>query len=245
MIGPDIAITESLRWIDLTGVAASALLGGVLAREERLDPVGFGVLAILSGLGGGLIRDTLLQHGTPIALTDYAYILTALAFAAVAFLLPVGGRLWDRAFPFVDALALGCWAAAGAQKTLVLGLGWLPAVLLGTITAVGGGMVRDVVLRRIPAIFGGNTLYAIPAIVASGVMVLCYDNGLKAVGPGIATLVGAGFTLLARWRRWQLPAAPAWEGGTLPRYPRPHWRRENREAAPPASADDETDRRSS
>ena len=110
---------------------------------------------------------------------------------------------------------------------------------------VGGGMVRDVVLRRIPAIFGGNTLYAIPAVVASAVMVLCYDNGLRVAGPAIATLVGAGFTLLARWRRWQLPAAPAWEGGGLPRYPRPRWRRENREAAPPASADDETDRRSS
>ena len=74
-------------------------------------------------------------------------------------------------FPFVDALALGCWAAAGAQKTLLSGLGWLPAVLLGTVTAVGGGAIRDIALSRVPAIFGGNTLYATCALIASGVMV--------------------------------------------------------------------------
>ena len=80
-----VAVTEAFRAVDLTGVLANALLGGVVARAERLDPVGFGILAIVSGLGGGLIRDTLLQRGTPIALTDYAYILTALAGALIAF----------------------------------------------------------------------------------------------------------------------------------------------------------------
>jgi uncharacterized membrane protein YeiH len=206
----DLAITEMFRFIDLLGVLANAILGGVMARAERLDPVGFGVLAILSGLGGGLIRDTLLQRGTPAALVDPAYILTALAGAAIAFVVRIEGRAWDRSFPFVDALALGCWAAVGAQKTLALGLGWLPAVLLGTITAVGGGMVRDVVLRRIPSIFGGNTLYATSALLASGVMVVLYRLGYSTVGLVAATLTGAGLTLLARWRGWQLPEAYVW-----------------------------------
>ena len=240
----DAAIGEALRVIDLTGVGANALLGGVIARAERLDPVGFGVLAILSGLGGGLIRDTLLQHGPPIALTDPAYILTALAGAAVAFLLHVEGRLWDRVFPFVDALALGCWAAAGAQKTLGFGFGWLPAVLLGVITAVGGGMVRDVVLRRIPSIFGGNTLYATSALVASGVMVVFYDVHRSTLGLVVSTLVGAGMTLLARWRGWQLPEAYVWQPSQAwRRYPRPRWRRQTEQgdqsapsAGPPADA---------
>lgn len=225
MAAPDIAIGEALRGIDLTGVFANAVLGGVMARGERLDPVGFGTLAILAGLGGGLIRDTLLQHGTPVALTDYAYILTALAGAAVAFVLNVEGRLWNRLFPLVDALALGCWAAAGAQKTLEFGLGWLPAVLLGTITAVGGGTVRDVVLRRIPSIFGGNTLYATSALLASGVMVLLYRLGHPSVGLVVTTVVGAGLTLLARWRGWQLPEAYLWRPSQAwQRYPRPRWR---------------------
>ena len=161
----DAALSEAFRAVDLIGVFANAVLGGVIARRERLDPVGFATLAILSGLGGGIIRDTLLQHGTPVALTDYSYILTALGAAAITFAVNVQGPLWDRAWPVVDALALGTWAATGAQKTLAIGLGWLPAVLLGTITAVGGGAVRDIVLRRVPTVLGGNTLYATCAVV--------------------------------------------------------------------------------
>jgi uncharacterized membrane protein YeiH len=212
---PDATITDAFRVIDLTGVLANAVLGGVLARRERLDPVGFGSLAIMSGLGGGLIRDTLLQHGTPVALTDYTYILTALAGAAIAFGLRIEGRLWDRGFPWVDALALGCWAATGANKTLGFGLGWLPAILLGTITAVGGGAFRDIVLRRIPAIFGGNTLYATCAVIASAVMVALFDVHHPAIGLVVSTAVGAGLTLVARWRRWQLPEAYLWQPGHL------------------------------
>lgn len=211
MAGVDIApLTAGLRALDLTGVFANAILGGVIARTARLDPVGFGTLAILSGLGGGIIRDVLLQRGTPVALTDYAYVLTALGGAAVAFLIPVRGRTWDRVWPLVDALALGCWASAGAQKTLAYGLGWLPAVLLGTITAVGGGFVRDVVLRKVPSILGGNTLYATCALAASGVLVVLYRVGYPNVGLVVATLSGAGFVLLARWQHWILPQADEW-----------------------------------
>ena len=206
----DAAVTEVFRVVDLTGVLANAVLGGVLARRQRFDPVGFGALAIMSGLGGGMIRDTLLQRGTPVALTDYAYILTALAGAAIAFVLRIEGAAWDRVFPFVDALALGCWAAAGASKTLGFGLGWLPAVLLGTITAVGGGAVRDVVLRRVPGVLGGNTLYATCAIASGGLLVVLSDYDHPTIGLVAATLFGAGLCLVARWRGWILPSADAW-----------------------------------
>ena len=242
MAVPDAAITDTFRIFDLTGVFANAVLGGVLARGERLDPVGFGALAIMSGLGGGLIRDTLLQHGTPVALTDYAYILTALAGAGFAFVLDVEGRLWDRGFPWIDALALGCWASAGASKTLGVGLGWLPAILLGAITAVGGGAVRDIVLRRMPAIFGGNTLYATSALLASAVMVALYDAGRVSLGLIVSTAVGAGLTLLARWRGWQLPEADPWRpsklrGGTRARH---RHRSASPEGAPQVAARDDT-----
>lgn len=206
----NVPVTDLFRALDLTGVFANAVLGGVIARRAKLDPVGFVALAVLSGLGGGIIRDTLLQHGTPIALTDYAYMLTAFGGAALTFLVRVEGRLWLRVWPVVDALALGCWAAAGAQKTLDAGLGWLPAVLLGTITAVGGGAVRDIVLRRVPAVLGGNTLYATCAVAASAVLVVLYYQGLPTVGSLAALVVGAGLCLLARWRGWMLPDADAW-----------------------------------
>ncbi|MBO1768347.1 TRIC cation channel family protein [Allobranchiibius sp. GilTou38] len=203
-------LTELFRVLDLTGVLANATLGGVIARAEKLDPFGFATLAVLSGLGGGIIRDVLLQHGTPVALTDYAYLVTALVGAAISFVIRVQGRAWDRVWPIIDAVALGTWAAAGAAKTLAAGLGWLPAVLLGMITAVGGGVVRDVVLRRIPGVLGGNTLYATCALGAAGVLVLLSTNGHPTVGLVAATIFGAGLCIIARWRGWMLPSADAW-----------------------------------
>ncbi|MDW4919016.1 trimeric intracellular cation channel family protein, partial [Streptomyces californicus] len=102
----------------------------------------------------------LLQHGTPIALTDYAYLPTAVTGALIAFLTDISEERWTRLFNILDAAVLGFWAVAGAQKTLSAGLGWLPAVLLGTLSAIGGGALRDIILGRIPAVFGGNGLYA-------------------------------------------------------------------------------------
>ncbi|WP_188113061.1 trimeric intracellular cation channel family protein [Mycobacterium simiae] len=201
---------EVFQVVDLTGVFGNAVLGGIVATEERLDPVGFAALAMLSGLGGGLIRDALLQHGPPVALTDYVYLIVAIAGAIIAFLVPVYGRAWNLAFPVIDAIALGTWAVAGAQKTLATGLGWEAALLMGTITAVGGGTLRDIAVRRTPQIFGGNTLYATCAVIASGVMVLFAYYGRATMGAVIATAVGATLCLLARWRGWQLTERPAW-----------------------------------
>jgi uncharacterized membrane protein YeiH len=199
-----------LRVLDLTGVFANAVLGGVIARRERLDPVGFATLAVLSGLGGGMLRDVLLQHGPPVALTDYAYLLTAFSGAAASYLARVEGPTWDRVWPVVDAIALGCWASAGATKTLAAGLGWLPAILLGAVTAVGGGAVRDIVLRRVPGVLGGNTLYATAALAGAGALVLLQRTGHPTAASIGGLLVGAGLCLLARWRGWILPSADAW-----------------------------------
>jgi uncharacterized membrane protein YeiH len=232
----DQAVTQLVRALDLTGVLGNALLGGVIARREKLDPVGFVVLAVLSGLGGGMIRDTLLQQGTPVALTDPAYLLTALAGAGLAYLIRVEGRAWDRLWPVVDALALGCWASVGAQKTLDVGLGWVPAVLLGTITAVGGGAVRDVVLRRVPGILGGNTLYATCAAAASGALVLLSTHGHPTAGSLAALVLGAALCLVARWRGWVLPDADAWSRVRA----LPARRRRRRDRRSPHSSEEET-----
>jgi uncharacterized membrane protein YeiH len=199
------SLTEIIRFVDLAGVLANAILGGIAARSARLDIVGFLILAIMSGLGGGMIRDTLLQHGTPVALTDPAYLICAFAGGAVAFFIPLTGTLSRRSLILLDALAVGCWAAAGAQKTLDAGLWWLPAVMLGVITAVGGGMVRDIMLLKVPTIFGGNTLYATSALVASIEMVVLSLLGFQAIGSAVAILSGALLSLLARRYGWILP----------------------------------------
>ena len=237
-------LSDLYRTLDLAGVLANAVLGGLIARQEKLDPVGFLTLAVLSGLGGGLIRDVLLQNGPPVALTDNAYLLTAMAGAAVSYLVRVRGRVWDRVWPVVDALALATWAAAGAQKTLAVGLGWLPAILLGTVTAVGGGAVRDVVLRRVPGILGGSPLYATCAAVDAAVLVALTGHGHPDVALLSATLVGAGLCLAARWRGWALPSADAWSAAVVvPASYRDHFRRGSaRRRLPEPDSGDPTDR---
>ncbi|GGE87307.1 trimeric intracellular cation channel family protein [Mycetocola zhadangensis] len=198
-------VNQIIRFVDLAGVLANAILGGIAARSARLDIVGFVILAVMSGLGGGLIRDTLLQQGPPVALTDPAYLGLAITGAMIAFFVPFRG-IWSlRSLILMDALAVGCWAAVGAQKTLEAGLGWLPAIVMGIITAVGGGAVRDVMLLHVPRIFGGNTLYATSALVSSVEMVVLSKLGMPTLGSAVAMASGAVLSLLARRYGWTLP----------------------------------------
>ncbi len=191
--------------VDLLGVFGNAILGGLAARAARLDILGFVVLAIASGLGGGMIRDALLQRGTVVALTDPYYLATAVTGAVIAYLLNFTGRAMRRSLVVLDSLAVGCWAAVGTQKGLDAQLLWLPAILLGVITAVGGGMVRDVLLLKRPAVLGGNTLYATSAILAGLVMLVAHEVGHPTLGLTAAIVVGAGVSLAARRFGWRLP----------------------------------------
>ncbi|GGM05824.1 membrane protein [Streptomyces fumigatiscleroticus] len=176
-----------------------------MARAEGLDLFGYLTVGTVSGLGGGIIRDTLLQRGTPVALTDAAYLPTAFAGAFLAFLLSVREEEWNKAFVALDAAVIGCWAVVGAQKTLAAGLGWLPAVLLGTVSAVGGGAVRDLLLRHVPAVFGGNELYATVAAVVAGTYVICANLHVPVLGVVCAILLALVFRTSAHRWGWQLP----------------------------------------
>ncbi|MFB7556112.1 trimeric intracellular cation channel family protein [Streptomyces brevispora] len=204
-------IDVASRYLDLAGVFSCALLGGAVARSVGLDLFGFLAVGIISGLGGGVIRDVLLQHGTPVALTDYAYLVTAVAGSVVVFLIKISEESWNRLFTALDAAVIGFWAVAGANKTLAVGLGWLPAVLLGTVTAVGGGALRDVILGRVPAVFGRNGLYATVAIAVAGVMVTCSYLGVPQVGIGLGIAVALAFRLTAVHYDWNLPNGLDWQ----------------------------------
>ncbi|MFH9070193.1 trimeric intracellular cation channel family protein [Streptomyces alboflavus] len=204
-------VDVATRGLDLAGVFAAALQGGAIARTERLDLFGFVAVGVVSGLGGGLIRDTLLQHGTPVALTDVFYLPTALAGAFIAFLIHISQEAWDRLFTALDAAVIGFWAVAGAQKTLAAGLGWLPALLLGTITAVGGGALRDMMLRRVPAVLGGNALYASVAVVAAAITVVCSYAEQPTLGIVLGVTVALVLRLTAYKRGWGLPSGLEWQ----------------------------------
>jgi len=209
------ALPGIFRLIDLVGVLLNGVLGGIIARRKRFDLVGFSILAITSALGGGMLRDLMLQVGPPVALTDPLYLTTALLGAVVAFLLPLAGRWWNRLYVVGDALVLGCWAATGATKALSEGLGVLPAVLLGVMTAVGGGVIRDVVVGDVPTIFGGNTLYATSAVFASLAAIGLASVGQNTLGMLVAIVVGAGLSIVARRRGWKLPDAASVRLGSL------------------------------
>src|ERR1700722_18278065 len=102
--------------LDLLGVFANGLLGGAVARSQNMDLFGFAAMGLVSGLGGGIIRDVLLEHGTPAALVDGAYIPTALAGAAIAFLMHIQSRAWSRVFVLVDGAAISLGATGGAAR---------------------------------------------------------------------------------------------------------------------------------
>ena len=172
----------------------------------------------------------LLQIGFPIALTDPLYLTGALVASFIAYWVPLRGRFTNSVLTGADLLALGCWSATGAQKALGAGLGPLPAVLLGVVTAVGGGMVRDVVIGRTPRIFGGSppdaTLATIGALIATVAMSLQHPG----IGMGLSIVVVAAIGVLVRKLKWVLPFAPEWEF-TLPRPQKP---REGRRVAAPS-----------
>lgn len=205
-------VSDIIRILDLLGVFANGLLGGAVARRFKLDPVGLSVLAIVSALGGGAIRDVLLDL-RPVALTDLSYLTTALVAALLAFLVSLEGRRWNQIFPWVDAIALGTWAVVGTEKALLHDVHWLPAILLGVLTASGGGVVRDMMLGRVPIILQRSELYATAAFVGGSTMVLLNLVVSESVASLTAVVVGGGLCLAARKRGWVLPLHPRWAAG--------------------------------
>ena len=183
--------------IDFAGVFTAAVAGAFVAKENEryhFDFVGVLGLGLISALGGGLARDVMLGHGPPLALTDIRYLLVALAGALLGLSISNPGPWLRELLRFVDAAALGLFAVAGSARALGAGLRFLPAVLLGITTAVGGGSLRDVFSGRTPRIFERGEPYALVAAVAS----ICYVFAERAWGAGIAaTTVGVvtGFAL--------------------------------------------------
>ena len=161
--------------LNLAGTFVFGLSGGLAAVRARLDLFGVVVLAAVVGLAGGITRDVLI--GTPPAtFRDWRYLAATAAAGVVCFF---AGRALERAERSVmifDALGLGLFAVTGATKALQFGLGPVQAVLLGTITGVGGGMLRDMLLREVPTVLREG-LYAIPALLGASVLVVAQQLG--------------------------------------------------------------------
>lgn len=212
-VTPDqlLADNDLLRALDLIGVVVMGITGGALASRLRFDAVGFAVIGIVSGLGGGILRDLILDQAVPAAFSGPWYLVCALSGAAFSYVVAAEGRSLRRAMTVLDALALGLWAASGTAKSLTAGLDVLPAVLLGVVSAVGGGAIRDVMVGRIPAIFGGSPLYATTALVTAIATWATLALRLPAWTILVAVALGSGLALVSAWRQWGLPRHEEWQ----------------------------------
>lgn len=181
--------------LDLAGTFAFALNGALTAvRAARLDIVGVVTLGMITALGGGILRDVLLGALPPATFSDWRYLVVAIGGGLIAFAL--SRQLERLATPIVvfDALGLSLFAVTGAAKALELGAGVGQAILLGAVTAVGGGTIRDVLVRRIPTVLRSE-LYAIPALLGAGVVVGSARLGLDVL---VASFVGAALCFVVR-----------------------------------------------
>ncbi|MEY2679325.1 MAG: hypothetical protein RLZZ160_403 [Actinomycetota bacterium] len=198
-------------WLDLLTVGIGALQGALFAIfYKRFDLVGVIAVAILTGLGGGIVRDLLLAVGRPAAMED-KYILTAIAAVVTALII---GRWFKSAVNtvvFLDSVAMSLFAIAGTYKATVNLTSDLVAVLLGIITAVGGGVLRDVVCRITPQIFSGGPLYATASAIGATVFVFLTNTSinLNAAVTISATLIVAIQMASVRFRIHLKPALPS------------------------------------
>lgn len=174
---------------DLAATFLFAITGALVALSKRYDAVGVAVLAFVTGLGGALLRDGLfLQLGPPAVLTNARYLAAVLAGAAVAAFFARHLHRLRLVFMLTDALALGTYAVVGAQKSLAAGLPVIAAALIGVVNAVGGGLLRDVLVREEPLTFKPGEFYALAAL--AGVLVfLLLSRGL-ALPDSLAAVAG-------------------------------------------------------
>ena len=149
-----------------------------------------------------------MQDGVPTSIANPWNPAAALAAGAVLCFASPRGAAWRILLPVAEAATIGAWAVTGTEKAAGLGIASLSAVLLGVISAVGGGAIRDVVvLSRVPEVFGGNTLTATCAAASAVVMIIAYRVHHPAVGLACGTAIGGVLYLVARWRHWVLPSA--------------------------------------
>lgn len=204
---------------DLLGIFTAAASGALTGIRKSLDLLGIAVLAAVTGLGGGAVRDLMIGATPPALLTDWRYLTVATCAAAAVLAVdhrvsPAGAALRRRvplsaAYLVADAVTLGCFAVSGTGKALQYGLAAVPAALMGVVTAVGGGVVRDVLVNEVPTVLR-RELYAIPALV--GALLIVAANRLVPAAPlaFAAAAVAAALRLVAVRRDWnaRLPAPP-------------------------------------
>jgi uncharacterized membrane protein YeiH len=201
--------------LNLAGTFVFGLSGGLAAVRARLDLFGVVVLAAVVGLAGGITRDLLIGT-SPATFRDWRYLAATAAAGVVCFF---AGRALERAERSVmifDALGLGLFAVTGATKAVQFGLGPVQAIILGTITGVGGGMLRDLLLQEVPTVLREG-LYAIPALLGATVLVIAQEVGsTNPVFPVLGVLVCVVVRLVGLRYGVNVPTPPSDQHDSTP-----------------------------
>lgn len=193
-------------FIDLAGTFAFAVSGAVAAKQKGLDIFGILVVAFTVACGGGIMRDLCIGAVPPAGLSDWRYLIVSVIAAIITASLDRFLKLFNRPVLLFDALGLSLFAVSGAEKALALSHNNEVAVLLGMVTAAGGGIIRDVFLNRIPVIFE-KEIYASAALLGAVVVVAGHywnlpNNWIFPAGFLLCFLL----RLLALKYRWELPS---------------------------------------
>ncbi|MFG2132106.1 trimeric intracellular cation channel family protein [Streptomyces sp. NPDC048751] len=195
--------------LDVVGIFVFAISGALLAVRKNFDVFGIAMLAEATALGGGLFRDVVIGAVPPAAFTDLGYFLTPLLAALlVVFLHPQVERIQVGVNVF-DAAGLGLFCVTGTTKAYDYGLGLTASAALGLATAVGGGVLRDVLANEVPSLLRWDRdLYAVPAMVGATMVVLCirYD-ALTPLTSALAAVTAFALRLLAMRYHWRAPRA--------------------------------------
>ncbi|PYM26413.1 MAG: hypothetical protein DMD78_04300 [Candidatus Rokuibacteriota bacterium] len=192
---------------DLGGTFVFALSGATAGVKHRLDLFGVLVLSFAAGNSGGIARDVMIGAAPPAAIGDWRYIAVSILAGLITFYwYRIINRLNSPVLVF-DAAGLALFAVSGASKALAFDAGPVGAMLLGMLTGIGGGIVRDVLVREIPTVLR-TELYAVAALIGAAVVVI---GRMLHVPPFAAALAGAvlcfGLRFMAMRRGWQLPIA--------------------------------------
>lgn len=195
--------------LDIVGIAVFAVSGALAAVDKKLDIFGVIFLAVATALGGGFIRDALLGATPAAALTDWRYLATPAIAGLIVFYVHPSVARWSRLFLLVDAAGLGLFAVAGTRKAIDFGVGPLGSSAIGILTAIGGGMIRDILVREIPHVLH-REIYATAALLATVVVVVGDRLSLNDVAvAGAAICVAFSLRVVSRWKNWAAPTAKA------------------------------------
>lgn len=184
-------------WLEMFAVVAASISGVLVAREHKLDLVGAVALAVVCGLGGGLLRDMTLQVGNVYILNQPMALPLSIATAAIIYIFPAIVDKPEKLIPLLDIISVGIYAATGADKALVYGFAPAVCIMMGFFTAVGGGMLRDGFMGVVPGIFQRTNFYAIAAIAGSTSYVCLVMSGI--MSNVAALVVCVAVTMGLRW----------------------------------------------